>query len=300
MRENNPTNFTVPASAAAETVASTNPWKKRAVIGFLASLFIQGLGQVYLRRPWRGLIMAVTLSIMELFVSKSRIFLTFSGLISGTCLIVTCHLYVAVEPIFLARGNRNFGPNQAPSKDWLLFAGLLVFLVSVYPLPHYMRRQMTYFGANRIASASMCPTFCEGDRIVVDKDAYKQTAPQRGDIVVFQFKEEKAPFVKRVIGVGGDTVAPGLGNAILVNGTAIPKPKVCKKPEVERNSDAQAVDFCPIKVSQGSLFLIGDNLNNSFDSRFPDFGLISVDKLRGKALYLYWSRDRSRIGCKLQ
>jgi signal peptidase I len=55
--------------------------------------------------------------------------------------------------------------------------------------------------------------------------------------------------------------------------------------------------FETVKVPEGSLFVVGDNLDNSYDSRH--FGFVSLDKVKGKALLIYWSSNTSRIGCKL-
>lgn len=57
-------------------------------------------------------------------------------------------------------------------------------------------------------------------------------------------------------------------------------------------------DYGPVRVPEDSLFVLGDNRDNSMDSRF--FGFINVEKVKGKALYLYWAKDKSRIGMQLR
>jgi signal peptidase I len=85
-----------------------------------------------------------------------------------------------------------------------------------------------------------------------------------------------------------------------VNGQSISLPEPCGHGETKNDSVSAAIHFDAVKVPQDSLFVIGDNLNNSFDSRFPEFGFVNLDQVRGKPLYLYWSLEKSRIGCPVR
>jgi len=296
MTESNSIGDTSPLSAPSQT-ASPSSWKMRAVIGVFLSLFVPGLGQVYLRRPWRGLAFAVCDVTLDLFATKFRIFLFFTGMIVVIFASLGLRLYAVIDAFYVAKRCRDAKLSPQPSIFWLSVAGLLVFLATGYPLPAHWARQIKYFGAYRVNSGSMCPTICVGERIVVNKDAYKRVSPQRGDIIAFQFKQESAPFVKRVVGIEGDTVSQGPGNSILVNGNPIPQPQACGRSRRDSQGQSPTVEFCPVKVSAGELFVIGDDLNNSYDSRFSDFGLVALDRVRGKIRYIYWSREKSRIGC---
>jgi signal peptidase I len=101
-------------------------------------------------------------------------------------------------------------------------------------------------------------------------------------------------FVKRVIAVGGDTIATDSQGTIL-NGEHIVEPYVYR----EGHPDENAANFGPVTVSPDQLFLMGDNRNNSYDSRYT--GAVGVDHVLGKPVYIYYSSGRfDRIGRAIQ
>jgi len=82
-----------------------------------------------------------------------------------------------------------------------------------------------------------------------------------------------------------------------VNNMTLTFPKPCGEHESFTPLGAEGPPFNAVKVREGSLFVIGDNLDDSYDSRF--FGLVTMDEIKAKPRFIYWSPDRSRIGCKL-
>jgi signal peptidase I len=298
------TEFSGGISASISTGAAANPlpkpWKWKAAIGLWLGLMAPGMGHIYVRRPWRGLAIAACTAALDFILVKFRLHLTFIGLITIVLLAVFWRSYFAGEAFCIARKNRQTNETNKYSTLLLTSTAVIILLLTVYPVPQYWEAQMRrYFGAFKIPSRSMCPTLCEGDRLVADRTAYKLRAPQRGELILFKSRDETL-YTKRVIAVGGDIVEPGTGDEILVNGKPIQMPKVCGQPNTEKDSEQEAVHFDPVKVPGGQLFVIGDNLHNSFDSRFPDFGFPSLDQVRAKPLYLYWSTNHSRIGCGLR
>jgi len=146
-------------------------------------------------------------------------------------------------------------------------------------------------------SGSMCPAICENERIIAGMDAFNGRLPQRGEVIFFDQKESDTKFTKRVIGVAGDTVALGPSNTILINNKPLILPPPCGEDNAYAHLAPEGPPFETIRVPEGSLFVIGDNLDNSYDSRF--FGLVPLGKVRGKALLVYWSPNPSRIGCRI-
>jgi signal peptidase I len=146
-------------------------------------------------------------------------------------------------------------------------------------------------------SGSMCPAICENERIIAGVDAFNKRLPQRGEVIFFDQKESDTKYTKRVIGVAGDTVAPGPSNTILINNKPLILPPPCGENNKYRPLGPEGPKFDAVKVPEGSLFVVGDNLDNSYDSRF--FGLVPLDKVRGKALLVYYSPNPSRIGCRI-
>lgn len=129
-----------------------------------------------------------------------------------------------------------------------------------------------------IHQVSMQPTLVEGDRILLNRMSYHFRDPERGDVVVFHSPMTQGEdLVKRVIGVPGDQVAVRDGS-LYVNGVLQEEPYVL---ENEILDDDQEVLVPPDKV-----FVMGDNRNNSGDSRF--FGSIDIDSIIGCAFCVYW------------
>jgi signal peptidase I len=150
----------------------------------------------------------------------------------------------------------------------------------------------------RSGSGSMCPAVCENEKFLAGMDAFDSRPPQRGDVILFEYEPGSANFLKRVVGVAGDTIARGPRNTILVNGKTLVLPAPCGKDVSNRHFVFEGPAFQPVTVPEGALFVIGDNLDNSYDSRM--FGPIRIEKVRGKALLIYWSPNASRIGCRVQ
>lgn len=136
-----------------------------------------------------------------------------------------------------------------------------------------------------IPSGSMIPTLEPGDRVLVLKFWYSLPGVEykRGDIVVFKYPvDPHRDFVKRIIGLPGDTVEINEGR-VFINSREIAEPYV-RYPD---NFTMEAIE-----VPQGKFFCLGDNRANSQDSRFWGFG--PVDFMRGPAVFRYW--PLSRIG----
>ncbi|MBU4120865.1 MAG: signal peptidase I [Proteobacteria bacterium] len=168
--------------------------------------------------------------------------------------------------------------------------------------------------AYKIPSGSMKPTLLIGDHILVSKFNYgiklpflRTTlipvgAPQRGDIVVFIYPEDRSKdFIKRLIGVPGDTIEIR-NKKIFINGLPYSdKHGVYVDNFIIPGAVQPRDNFGPVTVPEGSLFVMGDNRDESYDSRF--WGFVSKKDVLGKALIIYWSWNQeehwirwSRIG----
>ena len=122
--------------------------------------------------------------------------------------------------------------------------------------------------AFRNSSDSMCPTLCANDRILASMNAYRRAGPQRGDVILHRVPAVSAPYVKRVIGVAGDTISPGPHNVILVNGQPLASPRICGKPTFAENSGGESPAFESVKVPAGSFFVIGIILRTAMTAAF--------------------------------
>jgi signal peptidase I len=130
-----------------------------------------------------------------------------------------------------------------------------------------------------IPSPSMENTLLEGDRVLVNRLVYHFHPPRRGDVIVFHppGKPGSDPFIKRVVAVAGDTIAVHDGQ-LYVNGETRDEPYVKEYP-----IDG---DYPETKIASGYVWAMGDNRNNSGDSRV--FGPVPLANVMGRAFAVYW------------
>jgi signal peptidase I len=140
--------------------------------------------------------------------------------------------------------------------------------------------------AFKIPSGSMLPTLQIGDHILVNKFLYYFQPVRRGDIIVFKFpQDETRDFIKRVIGLPGDTVEIR-GKQVLINGAPLDEPyAVYGDWPVARFGEREKLG--PLVVPHDRLFMMGDNRDHSMDSRV--WGFLDVNKVKGKAFIVYFS-----------
>jgi signal peptidase I len=273
-------------------------WKRAAVAGLL-SLVFPGMGQLYNRQPRKAFSLALITYILDFLMLKTRLLFTFSTMVVTVLGLGLWKLYVASEASYAAAAEK---PESAVPMPRLTYPFLaILFFVAVF-IPFPDLRSEAGFASFKVPSASMCPTICLGERFVADMNAYKLKPLQRGDLILMKHSSSDALFIKRVIGIAGDTVAPGPGGTILVKGQRFSSPAPCGTDVLpKQNPDPRDYPaFQSTTVPEGSFFVVGDNLANSFDSRLPDFGAVTADMVRGRPLFLYWSPGTSRVGCKLQ
>ena len=144
--------------------------------------------------------------------------------------------------------------------------------------------------AYKIPTETMAPTLLPGDRILVDRLAYVSEGPKRGDIIVFRYPEDPhRDFVKRVIGLPGETVEINSGQ-VLINGTALTEEPYARF-HYENRGDYGSMGK-PVKVPENSYYVMGDNSAKSRDSRY--WGFVSRGALIGRATEIYFPFDRRR------
>jgi signal peptidase I len=165
--------------------------------------------------------------------------------------------------------------------------------------------------AFKIPSGSMLPTLQIGDHLLVSKFLYgvripytgirlfRIRPPKRGDIVVFAYPEDDSKdFIKRVIGEPGDRVEI-VDKKVYVNGDPIEDPwGVYRDAAVQPGGIEKRDNTGPLQVPRGRYFVMGDNRDRSYDSRF--WGFVDDARIKGKAFIIYWSweseRTRPRFG----
>ena len=155
--------------------------------------------------------------------------------------------------------------------DACLFAALLSLVIITFVVQAFY-----------IPSGSMEPTLMIDDRILVAKFLYRFEPVHRGDVIVFRYPlNPQRDFVKRVIGLPGDRVQLKDG-VVYVGGQPISEKGYTIKPDFG--------NYGPVTVPARDFFVLGDNRNNSEDSRF--FGYVPGGNIIGKAIFIYWPPQR--------
>lgn len=181
-------------------------------------------------------------------------------------------------------------------KEWgepIIIAVLLALFIRAF-----------FIQAFRIPSGSMKPTLRDGDKIMVNKLLFGPKIPftdfrlpglrepQRGDIIVFVYPEDKKKdFIKRLVALDGETIEISNGE-ILINGEPIKEPpEMLKIHYYNRGYCGQRGN--PIEIPEGNYFVLGDNSASSRDSRY--WGFVPKENVVGRAMFIWWPPWRIQI-----
>ena len=164
--------------------------------------------------------------------------------------------------------------------DWILYIGIVLILSWLI---------VTFVGVRTVVDGqSMEPTLQDGNNLIVDKLSYRFRDPKRYEIIVFPYKyEENTYYIKRIIGLPGETVEIRNGS-IYINGSEEPLEDVETKEPMEGS-------FGPYTVPEDCYFVMGDNRNNSRDSRYWEHTFVTRDEILGKAVFRYWPLNKMKF-----
>jgi len=163
----------------------------------------------------------------------------------------------------------------------IVFAVCLALLIRTYGVQAF-----------KIPSGAMQPTILVGDHVLVNKFTYGLKEPQKGDIIVFKYPmDTRKDFIKRVVAVGGDSIE-SREKQIFVNGKPVIENYLFNQGDkISSEMFHKRDNFGPISVPEKSYFVMGDNRDNSHDSRF--WGFVDHKNVKGKAFVIYWSWDEA-------
>lgn len=271
-------------------IKNRKPW----IAGLLTFLSV-GLGHVYAGEAKRGILLFLGQSILFLILSL----LLLTSPLAILILFIGCAVgylgFCIFDSIKIAQSN-NTGYQLKKFNRWYVYlAYWIVAVVIVQPIAAAGYKEYI-IQAYKIPAGSMLPTLKIGDMLLVNKQIYKTQNPKRGDIVVFEFpKNPSIDYIKRVIAVGGDTVEIK-DKTLYLNGTKRKEVYViATSDKILSSATGPRDNLGPITIPQNTIFLMGDNRDNSYDSRF--WGTVDENKIKGKAICFYWSWDseQSRI-----
>lgn len=274
------------------------------VISVLLSVLLPGAGQIFNGRG-RKVIWGYTLFlIIPIVFIIFNLFYSFEGLISFFILLVILFIWNIIDAFICAVRYQNTPKIKINYR--LVIIPLILFSIDAYGIVNHLDPNSTLLGvrAIQLATNSMAPTIEEGDFMIITTRYHRTEGLERGKIIVLYHWGLNEILFKRLIGLPGDIVE-GKNSNIFVNGNLIDEPYlkfIGKHKNNDFNDKHSKEEFGPVQVPENKLFVIGDNRNNSFDSRDNEFGFIDIDDvdLNVKPLYIYWSSDKSRIGRKIE
>lgn len=287
----------------ANKFTNLDPW----ISLLLGILIFPGFGQIYNGKPKQGIFLwlfslfaGAALFIVPVYFSKSII--TIAASLIAVLFLLTM---IVVSAFFQCKRLGSLPPRQWYNKPW----GVICIWIILYFLSGHLgvgiQACLTYFVKTyQISASSMSPTLLPGDMFFVKKAYYglkvpfnddqmllQFRRPQRGDVIVFKFpKDERKDFIKRVIGIPGDTIEVK-EKEVYLNGKKIEEPYVIHDDPgaSDQHSIPERDNYGPFLIPADSYFVMGDNRDHSLDSRF--WGPVSLNKIKGSASIIYASRD---------
>lgn len=251
---------------------ATSPGQRRTLVAVFLSSVIPGSGHFLLEEWQKGaafLAAAILLVLTALWLrlpSELSAITAALYLMWGTCI---------ASLISAIRCGRLKG--KPVSRWWL--ALLIPITLAAQPLYSRLIIQASGFGVLRIVSSSMEKTVMAGEFVMTDK-RYHPQAPSPGEVILF--RKNDLILIKRVAAIGGSTVE-GRDGTLFVDGHKADEPYV---QHISKMPDPMTLNFGPVTVPPGKLFVLGDNRDLSLDSRFPSFGFVDTGSIWGKPLYV--------------
>ena len=197
-------------------------------------------------------------------------------------------VFILIDAILAARSLRN-DYQLTPFNKWYVYLGIIVLCSFESDSLKLLSRPLQE--AHKIPSGAMVPTLLPGDHILVDKIMYRFTDPRRKDVITFLYPEDESKtFVKRIIGLPGETIT--IRNKVVsINGEDIKDNDYTQRidPGVINGQISHRDNFGPVTVPQNAYFVLGDNRDQSLDSRF--WGFLEREKIVGRVAIIYWSLE---------
>jgi signal peptidase I len=263
---------------------------KRIIVTACLSMIQPGLGQIVNREPGKAIAFLVVGWLMLFGARISHLLHSPLGLwlyLAFTLCLLICAIVDAV------RSAQSYDDSVKRNMNRLVFAIATVLVAVNIGLGAFLfPKKALQVGAYVIASDAMNPTLRVGDRIMVDTAAYSKKTPRRGEVIVYVREGTgETMYPKRVIGVPGDQVEGG--DSVKINGQPLQESYLAPPDPSMVATDPVG----PITIPPHHYFVMGDFRQDSLDSR--EYGPIDVSQIRGQVLYMYWSRDHSRIGFRV-
>lgn len=258
--------------------------KRSALIAGVFNFICPGLGFLYVNKPLYAVLLPLGVVLLLATTSWTKIVFSPTGMLLVVALVWLVWFSSIAAVAVVAR--QQAAATLSTCQRWYVYVGFFVVSATVWNVLLDNRSQLFGYETFRFPSISMQDTLLSGDFFISDTWKYRSQGPQRGDVVVFLFPENpKIKYAKRVIGLPGDQIE--IKDAVVkINGTVFSEPYV--KSENNRRMSNAAASY---KVPDDSYFVLGDNRDNSNDSRY--WGFVPKQNIHGSVEFIWFSFDRN-------
>ena len=265
------------------------PIKRRSIIlSALTSLIVPPFGHVYVGRPLRGFVIFGVSFVALLITGWLGASTTLWSFYFAQSLYVLVLIILSIDAGILAKQQKNY--ELRLYNKWYVYLPLLLIMLYVLNFVMFNRGLFFGFDNHRNISENMSPTLKTGDLIATDTRDYMQgIIPERKDIITFQYpKDPSTIYVKRVIGLPGEKILIKNG-VVNINNKPVTEPYVplsCKNKDYSQEMRA-------VEIPNDHVFVLGDNRDNSNDSRF--WGTLPIENITGKVTLIWYANDLGRV-----
>jgi len=273
----------------------------------LFSFLCAGMGQIYNGQVKKFFVVFACLILVPLFFDATKLSITFYGCVVLYAIFISLILYLIIDACINARKLKNYVPKSYNKWYFHLLFGVLIIIAMWFFFKSPMSLQNYFVRHFKTTAISSEPTLLIGDHIVADMQAYKYKNPDYGDIVVFN--NNNIFWIYRVVGQPNDTISI-VDNLVKIKNkttksslkeTVIIDDITCDKYEeilpnghkylIYKYSDfsSEKANIDNIIVPNDCYFLLGDNRDEAFDSRY--IGVVNREQIKGKATYILFGKE---------
>ena len=267
--------------------------RKLWVAGVFTFLTI-GLGHIYSGRAKKGIALFFG-QYVALIVGMISLFIYPSLFVLSACVLFgfAYFIYSLIDAIQISKKLKASYQLKRYNRWYIYLAVLIIGSFVIQPIASNSIKSYIV-QAYKIPAGSLKPTLLAGDQILAKTGLSVKTGVQKGDIVIFPYPEDPSKdFIKRIVAVGGETIEIK-EKKVYINDKLIHEPYIISSDtRIIPGNVAPRDNMSSIKIPDDSLFVMGDNRDNSHDSRF--WGFVKKSSVTGKASIIYWSWDRKNL-----
>lgn len=294
--------FTVNKSNGASIM---NNHSRKIWIGVFLTLLSTGLGHLYCGYAKKGIALYIIKRVVALIIYSLILLVYYTNVIllaaGAVFLGISYQLYCVIDVIIKSRKSKHIYELKSYNR-WYVYILYIVIGIVIIPLITDNMLKYNTIKSYKIPSGAMKYTLLIGDHFIINRFIYgiknpftgriiiPIEKPRREDIIVFQYLESpELDFLKRVVGIEGDVIEVR-NKKLYVNDILVERDyAIHTDPHIIPAVYNKRDNFGPVIVPPDSLFVMGDNRDNSQDSRFR--GFVNLDAVKGKAFLIYWSWD---------